>query len=89
MTKANGQMKVVIEDNGIGREKAAALKTKSGSTDRSYGIGITKQRLENISKNNKIIITDLIDNGVCWGTKVELLIDINKNQKESHEGTHY
>lgn len=72
----SNQLKVVIEDNGIGREKATALKTRSGSGNKSYGIAITKQRIESLSPKNKVEIIDLVEEGHCWGTRVELYFEI-------------
>lgn len=69
----------VIEDNGIGREKAMEIKQKSGLMQKSQGIIITKERLDILNKQlkNKISveITDLKDEtGNATGTRVRLVI---------------
>lgn len=69
----------VIEDNGIGREKAMEIKQKSGLIQKSQGIIITKERLDILNKQlkNKISveITDLKDEeGNALGTRVRLVI---------------
>jgi len=69
----------VIEDNGIGREKAMEIKQKSGLIQKSQGIIITKERLDILNKQlkNKISveITDLKDEaGKATGTRVRLVI---------------
>ena len=69
----------VIEDNGIGREKAMEIKHKSGLTQKSQGIIITKERLDILNRQlkNKISveITDLKDEtGNATGTRVRLII---------------
>jgi len=69
----------VIEDNGIGREKAMEIKQKSGLIQKSQGIIITKERLDILNKQlkNKISveITDLKDDaGNATGTRVRLVI---------------
>jgi len=69
----------VIEDNGIGREKAMEIKQKSGLIQKSQGIIITKERLDILNKHlkNKISveITDLKDEaGNASGTRVRLVI---------------
>jgi len=74
-------MKCVIEDNGIGRTAAAALK-KSANGHHSRGIEITKSRLKNIWKEDYsadcLKIIDLTDNsGNPSGTRIEILFPIN------------
>jgi hypothetical protein len=68
-----------ITDNGIGREKAAALKSKSAEKGKSYGLKITTERLSLLNRENgnatHYQIEDLIDeNGMVAGTKVNLKI---------------
>ncbi|HET6724000.1 MAG TPA: histidine kinase [Chitinophagaceae bacterium] len=72
----------VIEDNGIGRKKAAELKgQKQNNHKRSMGMQITKDRIEIINKlynmNASINIYDMEDmQGNAKGTKVELIIPV-------------
>ena len=67
-------LNIKILDNGIGR-KASALLKKEQLKHKSYGIGITKERLEMLNSKNQIIITDLEDkHGNATGTLVELKI---------------
>ena len=77
-------IKCSIEDNGIGREKAKELNfTKK--THQSIGMSITKQRLEHLllEMNVKPNIIDLKDeNNVSIGTKVEIYIPIQHEQKK-------
>ena len=73
------QLMVVVEDNGIGRERAAEIKAQSGLTQKSQGIVITKERLDilNSKMKNKISveIDDLKDaDGNAAGTRVKLFI---------------
>ena len=76
------KLKIEITDNGIGRDKAKALKSKSGSDKKSYGIQITKERLKSVNPDNEIIITDLYDEkGTPEGTKVILLINMSEKVK--------
>ena len=82
MSRVNGMLTTVIEDNGIGRKKSGELNAsmkKHGK--RSMGMQITKNRLEVINalyeKNATIRITDLADNtGQSNGTRVELNIPV-------------
>jgi tetratricopeptide (TPR) repeat protein len=71
-------LNVSIIDDGIGREKAAELKSKS-ATHKSHGLKVTSQRIEMMNKLNstgaKVHIVDLKDEqGNATGTKVELII---------------
>jgi ligand-binding sensor domain-containing protein len=72
----------VIEDNGIGRKKAAEIKEqKQKNHKRSMGMQITQDRIEIINKlynmNASINIYDMEDElGNAKGTKVELIIPV-------------
>jgi tetratricopeptide (TPR) repeat protein len=73
-------LNISISDDGIGREKAAALKSKS-ATHKSHGLKVTSQRIEMMNKLNssgaKVNIMDLKDQqGNASGTKVELIIPV-------------
>ncbi len=68
-------VKIEIVDNGIGREKAKKLKSKSGGGNKSYGINITKERIKYSHPNNSMEIVDLHDQeGNPTGTKVILIL---------------
>jgi tetratricopeptide (TPR) repeat protein len=71
-------LKISIEDDGIGREKAAKLKSKSANHN-SHGLKVTSQRIEIMNKLNssgaQLKIIDLYDESdQARGTKVELII---------------
>jgi tetratricopeptide (TPR) repeat protein len=73
---------VVIQDNGIGREKASELKSRNTLKQKSYGMKITGDRINIANKtyglNANLKIEDLKDsNGNGAGTKVILEIPIN------------
>ncbi len=68
-----------IEDDGIGREKAAEIKKASGIERKSRGMLITKERLEILNQYSKdhytVNVVDLVDaNGKAAGTRVEVTI---------------
>ncbi len=66
-----------IIDNGIGRDKAAGIKSKNTAATLSKGLNITMQRLELINNKNisPVQIEDLFDaNGNAAGTKVTVKI---------------
>ena len=73
-----------IEDSGIGRKKAAELKSRKGHTPISYGMAITEQRLtmtEVDGRVGNITIEDLYDNEVASGTKIIIEIPIESFKK--------
>jgi tetratricopeptide (TPR) repeat protein len=77
----NDRLYCVIEDNGIGREKAIALREQSLLKTKSLGMKITEERLRLLSKEQEmplIRITDLKDafNGAL-GTRVEINIPVS------------
>ena len=71
-----------IIDDGIGRQKAAELKSKSASTHKSMGMKITADRIASMkqkkSNQNHIQITDLVlADGTPAGTSVEIKISLH------------
>jgi hypothetical protein len=73
-------LNISILDNGIGRERAAELKSKT-ATHKSHGLKVTSQRIEMMNKLNssgaQVHIFDLKDEqGHARGTRVELIIPI-------------
>ena len=72
---------IIIEDNGIGRENAAKIKSEKSINRKSIGINLTNDRLTNFVKNLKndysIFYEDLIDdNKKSAGTQVILKIPL-------------
>jgi tetratricopeptide (TPR) repeat protein len=70
--------KISITDDGIGRQKAAELKSKT-ATHKSHGLKVTSRRIEMMNKLNstgaRVDVIDLRDEkGEATGTKVELII---------------
>ena len=71
-----------ITDDGIGRAKAAQLKSKSASAHKSMAMQITASRIEMLQQKNnldvQIKITDLIlPDGAAGGTEVILKIPVH------------
>jgi len=81
---ADGMLRCVIEDNGVGREKAKELKSKTATTKKSLGMKLTENRLSLLNKhaelNASVEIIDLYNgaNGSteAAGTKVILNIPV-------------
>ncbi len=75
-----------IEDNGIGRKKAAEMKSKSALKKKSLGMELTKRRIELLDQfaQSEVVnleIIDLIDDsGQSGGTKVIVRIPITTNK---------
>lgn len=79
-------VKVIIEDDGIGREQAKVLKSKQVLKKKSYGLQITGDRISilNALQNKKttVEIVDLKDaKGDSLGTQVILIIPIQNIEK--------
>lgn len=69
------QIECIIDDNGIGRERSAAIKNESGRDRASLGIQLVESRLKLLSKvyniEMKVVFVDLYDEkGVSGGTQV-------------------
>ncbi|MBX3255866.1 MAG: histidine kinase [Chitinophagaceae bacterium] len=82
--KRSDLLQCIIEDDGIGREKARELKSKSASTKKSLGMKLTENRLgllsTHFSSEAMVEIEDLQDeNGEAKGTKVILNIPVEGN----------
>lgn len=74
-------VEIIIEDNGIGREASAKIKSQKSIQRKSIGINLTKERLNGFVKTLKnnflIIYEDLLDeNKKVIGTKVVLNIPL-------------
>jgi tetratricopeptide (TPR) repeat protein len=86
----NVQDKVLIctiTDNGIGRESAEEMKSKSAEKEKSMGLKITSERLALLNQekgvNTFYEIEDLLnENGNASGTKVNLKITYKKSVEE-------
>lgn len=73
---------IEIIDNGIGREKAGQLKSKSCDQHKSYGISLSAERLKLMQNlhnaQSSISIIDLADgSGIPCGTKVRIELNTN------------
>ena len=83
--KQNGSMLCTIEDNGIGRERAMLVKSKTATNRKSFGMQITKDRMDFSKLNADVQIHDLKDSqDNATGTRVEIRIPIIP-QNENNE----
>lgn len=82
ISRKDNYLYCVIEDNGIGREKAQAIVAKKTTPrKRSMGMAITKDRMKIMSQlynfNTEVKVTDLYrKDGEARGTRVELFIPL-------------
>jgi ligand-binding sensor domain-containing protein len=76
----NRLLKIVIEDNGVGRKRAGEY--KKANLHRPVAMSLTEQRLEIIRKMEnfegvRVLVTDLYDpSGFASGTRVELFLPL-------------
>ncbi len=73
----NNQLIYTIEDNGIGRKKADELNGISRLNHNSYGLQMSRERIDlfNQERKNNVKITDLGGTeGNASGTKVEIML---------------
>lgn len=69
----------VVEDNGVGRKLSEKTKQEKGASHKSYGMSITRRRLETLTKISNddfsVEVVDLYDDkGVASGTRVNIII---------------
>ncbi len=83
ITRDGDYLRCVVEDNGIGREKSAALKAGKNDNNhkKSMGMRITRDRIDLINKLRNVdahveIIDLKDDSGHAAGTRVELTIPV-------------
>jgi sensor histidine kinase YesM len=79
--KVKGSISFEIVDNGIGRQKAQEINENKVSKQKSIGLKLTKERLDNFAKNiNKEIVMEFEDmfdmNNEPLGTKAIIVIPI-------------
>jgi tetratricopeptide (TPR) repeat protein len=81
IARENGALKIVIEDNGIGRVKAKEYRKEE--THHSFAMKLTEQRLQmlNLAGRNakaEVSVTDLYDAAdVACGTRVQIYLPIH------------
>jgi LytS/YehU family sensor histidine kinase len=60
--KKDGMIACVIDDDGVGRLKAAEMKSLTSTTYKSMGMGITRDRIEIMNKMNALgIMVEVVD----------------------------
>ena len=87
LSKENNILSCIIEDNGVGRTKAAELRSKSVEKKKSFGLQITKERLALLNQDSDeptfFEVEDLYDyKGKASGTRIILKIRLIENPEE-------
>ena len=82
---ADDMLKCTITDNGVGREKSLLNDTSPNPEERLHSGSITEKRIKlfnppEMAEKYKIEYTDLSENGISCGLKVELYIPM-ENEK--------
>lgn len=90
ISKRAKNLLITITDDGVGREKAREIKSKTARNNNSMGVKITSDRLEVIQKLYNLpcsaVIEDLYDeNDHPCGTKVVLTLPLIQNFSRSTE----
>ncbi len=76
----------IVEDNGVGREKARAIQGESVIDQKSWGMSLTKERIRYLEKGDGagIELIDLYDeNAQASGTKVKITLPITMKKQTS------
>ena len=80
-SEEDGLLKCVVEDNGIGREKAAELDRNSKETyHESTALKVTTDRLDYLKKEGiatPLEIVDLYEDGIPKGTRIIIRLPLN------------
>lgn len=72
-------LQIIIKDNGIGREASRKLKREQ-TQHKSYGIGITTERLRTLDPKNSVEIKDLYNaDGTSAGTQIVITLKLKEN----------
>jgi hypothetical protein len=87
LQEKSGYLEISIDDNGVGRDAAQLLKSKSLLKDKSHGMEVTIKRIENFNAGFSIgkaveIIDKKDEQGKPAGTTMLLKIALIKNEQE-------
>ena len=81
--QGNGNLKCIIEDNGIGRERARQIKQRSKIPHKSLGLQITSERLQLLQGRSGADIEDLKNEmGEPTGTRIIVMLMTKKVGKK-------
>ena len=80
--RENGSIRCVVEDNGVGRKRAAEIGEQNSIKRKSYGMTISQKRMELLQKENldipELQVEDLGVNGHAGaGTRVTIHFQVD------------
>ena len=79
-TIQDGHLKVVIDDNGIGRKRSLEISRNSTRNHSSFAMSANKKRLDILKQYHTNIVLDIIDkfseNGEALGTQIIILLPL-------------
>jgi hypothetical protein len=80
-TLQNGYLKVVIDDNGIGRKRSMELNSINARSHNSFAMSANKKRLDILKQQHANIDLQIIDkyadSGEALGTQIIILLPLN------------
>ena len=80
ISKSGNMVRIVIEDNGIGRKKAKEIMESGLEETKSFGLNITKDRMKLMEsihgKKSDLKVVDLFENKKAAGTKVIITFEV-------------
>jgi LytS/YehU family sensor histidine kinase len=80
-SKENATIRCMVEDNGVGRKKAALMEKDRSPQRKSYGMAIANKRLEllqkEIGKLPDIVVEDLYTDNEPAGTRVTVYMNVD------------
>lgn len=84
VSKEDKALKIIVEDNGIGRNAAATLRSKTATHHKSHGMDVTHERIKIINElygiEATVTVEDLFDErGNAKGTRVVLRLPMKEN----------
>jgi len=87
ITNEAGQLRIRIRDDGIGRDAAMRLRSKSAGGEKSYGMQITRERVELVRQalgvDARVQVEDLQDaGGRPAGTEVTILLPLLRERPD-------
>lgn len=82
-------LRIIIEDDGVGREMARSLKSKDSGRHKSHGLNITRERLEAMNKISQgkagFEMEDLFhEDGSVAGTRIILSVNIKQHESTNN-----
>jgi hypothetical protein len=86
---SDGRLICVVEDDGVGRVKAAEQRSRSAGGKKSYGMAITRDRVALVKElyniEAQVDVQDLVNDGEGVGTKVVLTLPLLKQNSNNDD----